>query len=140
MQDLVAATLAPRNSWCGCWILRAGGAADGGAGLYGVISYSVTQRTQEIGIRMALGAQSGSLLTLVVGQGLRLALCGVAIGLAMAIALSRLLQNQFFGVSALDPVTLLSISSALLGAAFLASYIPARRATRVDPLEALRCD
>jgi putative ABC transport system permease protein len=107
-------------------------------GLYGVISYSVTQRTQEIGIRMALGAQSRSLLALVVGQGLRLAGVGVAIGLAMAVALSQLLRNQFFGVSALDPVTLLSISAALLGAAFLASYIPARRAARVDPLVALR--
>ena len=87
---------------------------------------------------MALGAQSGSLQALVVGQGLRLAGAGVVIGLAMAVALSQLLRNQFFGVSALDPVTLLSISAALLGTAFLASYIPARRAARVDPLVALR--
>ena len=87
---------------------------------------------------MALGAQSGSLLTMVVNQGLRLACLGVAIGLAMAVACSRLLQNQLFGVSALDPATFASISAALLGAAFLASYIPARRATKVDPLKALR--
>jgi len=141
MQDMVAGSLAPRKfvvRLLGFFALVALFMA--ALGLYGVISYSVTQRTQEIGIRMALGAQSGSLLTLVVGQGLRLAIGGVAIGLAMAIALGRLLQNQFFGVNALDPVTLLSISSALLGAAFLASYIPARRATLVNPLEALRCD
>jgi putative ABC transport system permease protein len=107
-------------------------------GLYGVISYSVTQRTQEIGIRMALGADSGTVRAMVVNQGLRLAGIGVAIGLAMALACSRLLQNQLFGVSAADPITLASISAALLGAAFLASYIPARRATKVNPLEALR--
>ena len=107
-------------------------------GIFGVVNYSASQRTREIGIRMALGAQSGSLQALVVGQGLRLAGAGVVIGLAMAVALSQLLRNQFFGVSALDPVTLLSISTALLGAAFLASYIPARRAARVDPLVALR--
>jgi putative ABC transport system permease protein len=139
MQDMVASSLAPRKfvvRLLGFFALVALFMA--ALGLYGVISYSVTQRTQEIGIRMALGAQSGSLLALVVGQGLRLAGVGVVIGLAMAVALSQLLRNQFFGVSALDPVTLLSISAALLGAAFLASYIPARRAARVDPLVALR--
>ena len=75
-------------------------------GLYGVISYSVAQRTQEIGVRMALGAESGSLLGMVVGQGLRLAALGVVIGLILAMACSRLLESQFFGVSPLDPVTL----------------------------------
>ena len=83
---------------------------------------------------------AGSLLALVVGQGLRLAGAGVLIGLALAMVCLRLLQNQFFEVSALDPVTFAAISAALLSAAFLASYIPARRATRVDPLEALRCE
>jgi predicted permease len=139
MQDMVSASLAPRKfvvRLLGLFALIALFMA--ALGLYGVISYSVTQRTQEIGIRMALGAQSGSLLGMVVNQGLRLAGLGVAIGLAMAIACGRLLQNQLFGVSALDPVTFTSISAVLLGAAFLASYIPARRATKVDPLEALR--
>jgi len=139
MPDMVAGSLAPRKfvvRLLGLFALIALFMA--ALGLYGVISYSVTQRTQEIGIRMALGAQSGSLLTMVVNQGLRLACLGVAIGLAMAVACSRLLQNQLFGVSALDPATFASISAALLGAAFLASYIPARRATKVDPLKALR--
>jgi ABC-type transport system, involved in lipoprotein release, permease component len=107
-------------------------------GLYGVISYSVAQRTQEIGLRMALGAQSGSLLALVVGQGLRLAALGVVFGLILATALSRMLQSQFFGVSAFDPLTFASIAAVLLGAASVASYLPARRAARVDPLRALR--
>jgi predicted permease len=139
MEDMVAGSLAPRKfvvRLLGFFALVALFMA--ALGLYGVISYSVTQRTQEIGIRMALGAQSGSLLSMVIGQGLRLAGIGVAAGLAMAFVCSRLLQNQFFGVSAMDPITFVSISAVLLGAAFLASYIPARRATRVDPLESLR--
>jgi putative ABC transport system permease protein len=103
-----------------------------------VISYSVAQRTQEIGLRMALGAQSGSLLGLVVGQGLRLAGLGVVFGLILATVFSRMLQSQFFGVSAFDPVTFASIAGVLLGAASVASYLPARRATQVDPLRALR--
>jgi ABC-type antimicrobial peptide transport system permease subunit len=109
-------------------------------GLYGVISYSVAQRTQEIGVRMALGAQSRSLIALVVGQGLRLAAVGVVIGLVLAMLFSRMLQSQFFGVSAFDPVTFASIAAVLLCAASLASYLPARRAAKVDPLRALRYD
>jgi putative ABC transport system permease protein len=139
MHDMVTASLAPRKfvvRLLGWFALIALFMA--ALGLYGVISYSVTQGTQEIGIRMALGAQSGSLLGMVVNQGLRLAGMGVAIGLAMAVGCGRLLQNQLFGVSMLDPITLASISAVLLGAAFLASHIPARRATKVDPLEALR--
>jgi putative ABC transport system permease protein len=141
MQDMVASSLAPRQfvvRLLGFFAMVALFMA--ALGLYGVISYSVTQRKQEIGVRMALGAQSGSLLALVVGQGLRLATIGVVIGLAIAMGCSRLLQNQFFRVSALDPVTFISISAVLLGAACLASYIPARRAAKVDPLEALRCE
>jgi predicted permease len=139
MEDMVAGSLAPRRfvvRLLGLFALIALFMA--ALGLYGVISYSVTQRTQEIGVRMALGAQSGSLLAMVVGQGLRLAGLGVVIGLALAIACGQLVQNQLFGVSVLDPITFASISAALLGAAFLASYLPARRATKVDPLEALR--
>ncbi len=103
-------------------------------GLYGVISYSVAQRTQEMGLRMALGSGNISLLGMVVGQGLRLAGVGVVIGLILAMACSRWMESQFFGVSPFDPVTFSSIAVVLLGAAALASYLPARRATRVDPL------
>jgi len=107
-------------------------------GLYGVISYSVTQRTQEIGIRMALGAQATGVLSLVIGQGMQLAGIGAAIGLAASLAFSQLLKNQLFQVSAFDPLTFLVMALVLIVAALLATYIPARRATRVDPMEALR--
>jgi putative ABC transport system permease protein len=107
-------------------------------GLYGVISYSVTQRTQEIGIRMALGAQRREVLRLVIGQGMQLAGIGVAIGLIASVSFSRVLKNQLFQVSAFDPLTFGVTAMALIGAALLACYIPARRATRVDPMEALR--
>ena len=107
-------------------------------GLYGVISYSVMQRTQEIGVRMALGAQRGQVLSLVVSQGLKLAGAGVALGVVLAVVLSRALEGQLYGVAALDPLTFVAMATVLLGAAFLASYLPARRATKVDPLQALR--
>jgi len=107
-------------------------------GLYGVISYSVTQRTQEIGIRVALGAPSRAVLRLVVGGGVRLAGLGVAIGLVASIASSRWLKSQLFEVSAFDPLTFASMAAVLVAAAFAASYIPARRAMNVYPSEALR--
>ena len=107
-------------------------------GLYGVISYAVTQRTQELGVRMALGAQPAEILWLVVGQGMKLAGLGAAAGLVAAVAIARLLRNQLFHVSAFDPPTFVLMAAALIGAAMLASYIPARRATRVDPMVALR--
>jgi predicted permease len=109
-------------------------------GLYGVIAYSVSQRTREIGIRLALGAQRGDVMRLVVGEGLRLAGVGVAAGLAAAFFVARVLQSQLFGVTATDPFSY-AITALILGAmVLLACYVPARRAARIDPMEALRCE
>jgi putative ABC transport system permease protein len=107
-------------------------------GIYGVMSYLVTQRTQEIGVRMALGAQRLDVLTLVVKKGMGLAIIGTAIGLVASLALTRLMRSLLFEVTPTDWLTFVIASTVLLIAALLASYIPARRATKVDPLTALR--
>ena len=107
-------------------------------GLYGVIAYSVGQRTHEIGIRMALGAQVSDIVKLIIGQGVKLISIGVAVGLAGALALTRLLTDLLFDVSPSDPTTFVFVSLLLIGVALFASYLPARRATRVNPIVALR--
>ena len=109
-------------------------------GLYGVVSHGVTERTHEIGVRMALGAETAHVLRLVVGQGLATTISGIAIGLAGALALSRAIQGLLFGVSATDPLTLGMVIAVLMGVAIVACYIPARRAIRLDPTLALRSE
>jgi ABC-type antimicrobial peptide transport system permease subunit len=110
------------------------------AGIYGVISYSVSQRTREIGIRVALGARAEEVTRMFVRQGLTLAAPGVAIGLTAAFAVMRLLSSLLFGVSAVDPLTYAEVALALLAATALASYVPAMHATLVDPATALRAE
>jgi putative ABC transport system permease protein len=109
-------------------------------GLYGVMSYSVAQRTREIGVRMALGALGSDVQRLVVAQGLRLCLVGLGVGLLAALALTHVLDSQLYGVSATDPLTFASLAALLLAVATLAALLPARRATRIDPMIALRSD
>ena len=109
-------------------------------GLYGLISYSVAQRTREIGIRVALGARPAQVMAPVIREGMTLASIGVALGLACALAATKLISSYLFGVGPTDPLTFTAVATTLLIVAFLASYIPSRRALRVDPLTALRAD
>jgi putative ABC transport system permease protein len=141
MDDRLAAAVGPRRFsmlllavFAGIALLLAA------VGIYGVISFDVTRRTQEMGVRMALGAERGSVVRLVLRQGLRPALVGVAVGVAGALALTRLLRSQLYGVAATDPVTFAVVIGLLLGIAALATLLPARRATRVDPMVALRSE
>jgi predicted permease len=144
MPEIVSESMAPQRfplillgSFAGLALLLAS------IGIYGVISYSVTQRVHEIGIRLALGAEEHDVFRMVVGQGLRLTFAGLAIGVTAALVLTRLLlsfSHLLFGVGASDPVTLVTVSAVLVCVAILACYLPARRATRVDPIVALRYD
>jgi putative ABC transport system permease protein len=109
-------------------------------GLYGVLSYSVAQRHNEIGIRMALGAQMQNILSLVIGHGMKLALIGVGIGVAVALALTRFMRALLYGVRPTDPLTFVAVALLLMAVSLLACWLPARRATRVNPMEALRCE
>ena len=141
MDDLVEAELGQRrlltallSSFAGVALLLAL------IGIHGVVAYSVVQRTHEVGIRRALGAREGSILRLIVGQGFGLVLAGVAIGIVGAFALTRVMQALLFHVSATDPSTFAGIALLFILVALAASYVPARRAVRIDPMGALRCD
>jgi len=139
MEQIISASLAERRFTMLLLIIFACTAlALASIGIYGVMSYSVTRRTHELGVRMALGATRRDVLKLVVREGMVLAAAGTAIGLVAALALTRLMASLLYGVKPADPSTLLTVCFTLGCVAFIASYIPAYRATKVDPMVALR--
>src|SRR5690348_17082987 len=141
MDDVLATAVAPAR-----WSTTLLGVFAGVAlviavlGVFGVLSFVVTQRTRELGIRIALGAAPAQVRRLVVTRGVVLVLAGVVLGIAGAIALTRFMGTLLFGVTPTDPATYAAVAAILVGAALLASYLPARRATRVDPILALRAE
>ena len=139
MQTIVDEELSPRQMQANLLGIFAGIALVlASLGIYAVLSYAVAQRTQEIGVRMALGAQQGDVLRMVLGHGLAMTLLGVAFGIAGALAMARVLSTLLYGVSATDPLTFAAVAAVLTSVALLACYVPARRAMRVDPMVALR--
>jgi ABC-type antimicrobial peptide transport system permease subunit len=139
LEDVISESIAPRRFpmlLLGVFAAIAVGLA--AVGLYGVVAYGVSLRTQEIGIRMAIGAGRGDVLRMIVAGGMRVALIGVIVGIAGALVLSRLLRTMLFGVTIVDPASYIAPALMLLVVATLACYIPARRAMRLDPLSALR--
>ena len=139
MEAILSRSEAPRRLAMALFVLFGGVAMLLAAvGIYGVMSYSVTQRTHEIGVRMALGAGRRDVLRLIVGQGMRLALVGVGAGLLAAVAATRLMKSLLFAVSATDAATFIAVAAALTLVALGACFVPAWRATRVDPMVALR--
>ena len=108
------------------------------AGVYGVISVSISQRVREFGIRAALGATRGDIIRLVLAEGVKLALCGIVLGVSLAVPAARLLKSLLFGVTAADPMTFVSVSAGLVAVGAIACYLPARRAIKIGPAEALR--
>nr|MDQ3310373.1 FtsX-like permease family protein [Gemmatimonadota bacterium] len=141
MREVVAASVAPQRFNA---VLMGAFAALAlvltAVGIYGVISYSVRHRTREIGVRMALGARQGEVLGMVLRQGMLLVLAGAGIGLLAAFALTRFLASMLYGVGTTDPLTFLAVTLLLVAVSLLACYLPARRATRVDPMSALRAE
>jgi len=141
MRELLAASLAERRFSMLLMALFAGVALVlASVGIYGVVSYAVTQRAREFGVRMALGAGRRDILRLVLGQGMVLTLLGLGLGLAGSLAATRFLASLLFGVTPTDPFTFVGVSALLAGVTLAACYLPARRATRVDPMIALRCE
>ncbi len=139
MEEIVGQSVAPRRfSMMLLSVFALFALALASIGIYGVMSYAVAQRTREIGLRMTLGAQRWNVLRLVIGDGMKLTLAGVLLGVVAAFALTRTIKSLLFGVSATDAATFISIALLLLLVALLACWVPARRATKVDPMIALR--
>jgi putative ABC transport system permease protein len=139
MDDIVSQSVAPRRfSMMLLTVFAVAALLLASIGIYGTMSYAVAQRTREIGLRITLGAQRGNVLRMVIGEGMKLALIGVSLGLIASFALTQTMKNLLFGVSTTDPLTFLGITLLLAAVALFACWIPARRATKVAPLVALR--
>jgi putative ABC transport system permease protein len=141
MQDVINDSLSARRYTRMLLMIFAGLAlALAAVGIYGVVSYAVSQSTHEIGVRMALGADRRQVLSMVLGSALGMALLGIAIGGVAALVATRVMQGMLYGVSASDPITFAAVAAVLVAVTLFASYVPARRATKVDPMIALRCE